>query len=222
MSFDKKREEFEKELNSQLAQAFFIGNQLSEKARIRKNTIVIKGRKFKASLNELKSLLNSESEDLLATIFETATQVLQNSSEENIGVLRARVNYLEQSLNMDKQLNLVVAGYKVATRSIYTVAGVATAVLGYECILTALGAGFLTLAMGPLGIAALGVGLVIVGSILTCIAAKELSDNYRFCKGSQLKEINEFINTVAPPVTNEVDTRSEILPVQESLYPSNF
>ncbi|MCP0913357.1 MULTISPECIES: YdbT family protein [Legionella] len=227
-----KSKEFISLLDQTLQDSFF-NSRLARETREKKNKIIIAGRNFISSLEELDSLevpgvneivphryYNEEHATLLNKILECGILVLgspnDKKAQDNLAV---EVNYLKELMASNYGSN--------ATRSIFSILGNSfKAVVGAG--LTSAGLLILTdlafslpviAATGPVGIVGallIGIAATIIGVILTAYAIHQIHENGRLVLDKQIKEIEAFVELVAP--NSSVQNSQEPISQQQAYY----
>lgn len=179
-----------------------------------------KGRDFLVSLDELRELLHPSNEEYWRGFLRTAMLVMARPSEKNYLELHGYLCRLRQEMKQEAFWNYSWGGARVVVNSLYALAGGGISVSG-AMLLDCVVAGTCVLAMGPWGAAALGVGLMFLGVVIAVFTAFRAYKNFRLCRDSQLREIEDFVNYLDPQPGKErkdepVDVR--VFPEDASFY----
>ncbi|CDZ77001.1 hypothetical protein BN59_01280 [Legionella massiliensis] len=210
MSWSQRKKEFLDKINENAPSLLNPGLLVQRRSLYEKFN---KGKKFMLSLEELRSLLYPTNDYFWEGFLRSATQVLNENSEANYIEFYGYLSRLKHEMNSHSNSNRSWGGLNTVVYSLYTVAAGTTFVSGamlLDCVI----AGTCALAMGPWGAAALGVGFMLLGAIVATYTAYQVYKNFRLCRDSQLKEVEDFVNHLDP----QPDTERSEVPIDVSLF----
>lgn len=219
MSWSSSKKAFRAKLNNQ--PSAFLSLCLSQEERDRRNKIVIKSRCFLSSVEELRNhFYNNSSVNKVfwEKLVEAATEVIPptNNRNDDYKELCRYLNRLNHDMNARAVVHHEIAFKNAVCLSFSTLLLAFNFVMG-ATLLIVVAAGVSTLAVGgPWGIAVLGAALVFLGAFGGCYCAYKAYENVRFCRKSQLKELNDFVDYFKPnPEVERTNELSDVLLYEE-------
>ena len=167
------------------------GNIQLEEIRF-KNRTVVKGKNFLTSIQELMSGQFKTNYQFWADLLNAATKTLNTPHPDNFSQLYGKYYQLSCEWSNGKPWNKTLPAAKIVTSSIFIVAGTGGLALS-SMYLHWIIWGSLSLAMGPWGAVALGVGMAFVSLVVACIAGYQLYKNMKICNDTPIEAITDFV-----------------------------
>ncbi|MFC7781509.1 hypothetical protein [Legionella taurinensis] len=167
-------------------------NHINDHERMKKLRAVQAGWILLAAVAELHYVYEgSEAEPHLTRILAAAEEVLLNPCLTTLSVLSQHLERLKQCMDSTRKSYTFFAQINSAADTVSATVSLMGISYGIAILL-----GFSGLALGPFGALALGMGVFFLSSLLASCAIESLSLNTRFCKNSQLQEINACFETL--------------------------
>jgi hypothetical protein len=208
--------EGEKAFRDALAkQVSFLNIEVSKAVKAKNLELVEKGNKFVKSTCELKMLTHTSTHKFYEEFVNAATNTLLSRSKENFDILYECFLKYKDEMEDSTSTNQATGGWNIAVHSLAFTASMGAAAMGSMALHIAIWS-TATLAMGPWGLAALGVALILTGLVIAAYEAYKIYQNIRLCKDSQLQEITDFIVHLDPEATSRIGINAANLPNHDS------
>lgn len=173
---------------------------ISNVARDKKYETVAKGKNFLKSIAELKKLTHTSTDKFYEEFLNAATNTLHTRSKANYDLLCEYLIQYRTDLEDSSITNQATASWNLAGHSLAFTASMGAAVMGSVALHIAIWS-TASLALGPWGLAALGVAIALAGLVIASYEAYKLYQNIRLSRDSQIQEITDFIAFLDPDVT---------------------
>lgn len=179
-------------LQSEYNQFLASNHVLADNNRMRSLRAIQAGWIFLAAVDELHHVYEgSEARTHLTNILVTAKTAFLNPCKATVSELSMQMEKLTQCMDGSKKTYTFFAKIDMAADVVS--AGFSFIGVGYGMAILL---GFSGLALGPFGALSLGVGIFFVSTLLASCALEDMAVNRRFCNGSQLQEMNAYIDTL--------------------------
>lgn len=155
--------------------------------------IINSGQEFIAALDELRLILQKTTYDEVnyANLIAYATKAVKTTTHQNLVILSTQISELKEVLATEEIKRDLHAGKDLIINSVFATAGFFVAGYGVSLL-----NGFFLLALGPWGVAAIGVGLLLVGLAIGYMALLPTQRNARYYLGRQIAELENFITAL--------------------------
>lgn len=184
-------------LESEYNQLLASNHVLIDNDRMRRLRAIQAGWIFLAAVDELHHVYEgSDARIHLTDILATARTALLNPCEKTISELSRQMEKLKQCMDGLKKTYTFFAKIDIAADAVSAAFSFIGVGYGIAILL-----GFAGLALGPFGALALGVAVFFVSTLLASCALEDMAVKSRFCSGSQLQEMNAFIDTLQTEFT---------------------
>ncbi|MBA2709252.1 MAG: hypothetical protein H0U57_01470 [Tatlockia sp.] len=179
-------------------EASFLNNSyLDRDAKKLRDITVEKGKNFLKSVRELKKLTHTNTHKFYDDFLQAAATALISRTNTNWDSLSRYYITFKKNIEDSETSHRAVGGWNIFSNSLRLTAGIGGMAMGGMAIHVAIWS-TATLAMGPWGIAALGVAIALVGLIVAICELYNLYQNTRLCRDKQVEEITAFIRDLDP------------------------
>ncbi|MBA3535539.1 MAG: hypothetical protein H0T84_02850 [Tatlockia sp.] len=178
----------------------FLNIVVSKAVQEKKYETVAKGNNFLKSIRELKILTHTSTHKFYEQFVNAATNTVLSRSKENFDELYLLLIQYRGEMEDSNITNQATGGWNVAVHSLSFTASIGAAALGSTALYFAIWS-TATLALGPWGVAAIGVALILTGLVIASYEAYKIYQNGRLFRDSQLQEITDFVIHLDPDIT---------------------